>query len=254
MDVLPLSNWEAICALFSSVQVEELLKNQMDPKHFGKQTEKCTTIQNIHKIRPYPWWNSSIPHSKSWLARPTEKQELEAAKRRCTAGDYWLIFPFWLPSVPTCLPAVLGDSMPFFRGAEGENWQYWNTTKCTALMLLSSDSMSATWNQAAQKLPTGPQASGAEVRKWAHQEVKTNIFQTLNKPGLLLQWELIEHQNTLKNLVHKSSFGHWNQEQLHFPELAKHIGPPQQEGQKWFFGGPNAWIPVCKACVVSPAT
>lgn len=29
-------NSEAICTLFSSVQVEELLQNQIDPKHFGK--------------------------------------------------------------------------------------------------------------------------------------------------------------------------------------------------------------------------
>lgn len=37
--VLQIFNSEAICALFSSVQVEELLKNQTGPEHFGKQLE-----------------------------------------------------------------------------------------------------------------------------------------------------------------------------------------------------------------------
>lgn len=76
MNVLPFFNSEAICVLFSLVQVEELFKNQMDPKHFGKQTEICTTIQSIHKIRPYLWQNSSITHSKSWFMGCAGKQEL----------------------------------------------------------------------------------------------------------------------------------------------------------------------------------
>lgn len=41
--ILQFSNSEAICALFSSTQVEELLKIQMDPKRFGKQNKECIT-------------------------------------------------------------------------------------------------------------------------------------------------------------------------------------------------------------------
>lgn len=55
IDVLQFSNSESLCALFSSVQVEELVKNPTDPKHSGKQTEKRTTFQNTHKIKPYQW-------------------------------------------------------------------------------------------------------------------------------------------------------------------------------------------------------
>lgn len=107
---------------FTSVQVEELVKKQMDAKHFGKQTEKCTTFQNTHKIRPYQWWNSSTPHSKSWLNIHGKTREWRGSTLLRKTGSP---SPFGFPQPKAASLEFSGITYPFSEKQKGKTNNTW---------------------------------------------------------------------------------------------------------------------------------